>query len=500
MKWELFFFLTTGGACLVALLVILQQQLSVERYLVADRGVSLYTGGISTGAGWIHAPAILVSGLFAYRGPWFFACFFIPNVLALVLQAWVAPRIRQKMREKGERWYTMAHAMGGIFGPRVRTMMFVATFLALALAVGYTFAAIRQWVEQLKDYEPHHIAIGIAIFSFVFVIFRGLPAAIMSDRLKMAIIGLSIVGTIALFFVVIGGGVTPVGPPLAANELGLQWYEVLWFVGLPFTASLLGGPMCNPDLPERLLAIQEKAVRLAYMQGAAYFALATLVFGTFGYLARDLGIVPKPGEVPMVSVLQVALPNWGLDIVTIAILAVLAMALASLLASAGDVISIEVVQRMFRKNASDRETIAWSRVSMLVVIVIGAYITSFKPINVAFLQESMAVVRGEAIFPVIFAAALVLSDRVDARYVFWGMLLGFVGGFLLYLGWFSMNAGLAKAFPTIAAIGGPIGRLPLIATHGKVFASLWAVLVPLGFCVLGVLSASKRDFLARYPS
>ena len=122
---------------------------------------------------------------------------------------------------------------------------------------------------------------------------------------------------------------------------------------------------------------------------------------------------------------------------------------------------------------------------MLAVIIIGAYITSFKQINVALLQESMAVIRGEAIFPVVFAAA-VASGRIDPRHIFWGIVAGFVGGLTLFLGWFAMDAGLSKAFPLVAMIGKPIGELPLVAVHGKAMASLWAVFVPCIGCVLGL--------------
>lgn len=502
MNLELIFFILLIASCIVFMLWAWQQRVSVERYLVADRGVGLATGGLSTGAGWIHAPAVLVSGLFAYHGPWHFAAFFVPNVCALLLQAWIAPRVRRKMREKKQRWYTMPQAIGGIYeSAAIRSVMFFATFLALALAVGYTFVGIRQWLENLKDIPAHEIAMVLAGLSFVFVIFTGLPAAIKSDKVKMAVISLGLVGTLALFAFVGLGGAKSVGSPLLAKEAGLTAWQVLWFVGIPFAASLFGGPMCNPDLPERLLAIEERSVKLAYVHGAAYFALATLIFGLFGYMARDLGFTLKPGQLPIVMVLQSILPEWGMQVVTAGIIVIFTMALASLLASAGDVVSIEVVQRFFRPNAEDRETITWSRVSMLVVIMIGAYITSSKQMNVAFLQESMAVVRGEAIFPVVFAACLGLSGRIDARYVLWGMVLGFIGGFLFFLGWFAMNPGYAKAFPTIAWLGSGIGQLPFIPVHGKSIAALWAIAVPLIFCGLGVRFARSTDWVGiRYNS
>ena len=486
MNWELAFIVALVGSCLVGILWAWQQQQSVEGYLVAHRGINLVTGGLSTGAGWIHAPAVLVSGLFLYRGPWHFAAFFVPNVCALLLQAWLAPRIRAKMRETDQKWYTMAQAIGAIYGsPFVRSMMFIATFFALALAVGYTFAGIRQWVEQLWGFAAHEIAMTLGALSLLFVVFTGLPAAIKSDKMKMSVIGIGMIATLGLFGLVTLGATQAVGSPLSPQESGLTPGQVLWFVGIPFAASLLGGPMCNPDLPERLLAIEEKSVRLAYLQGAMYFALATLTFGLFGYIARELGLALKPGQLPIVLVVQHLLPGWGVYAVTIAIIIILTMALASLLASAGDVVSIEIVQRFFRPHASDRETIAWSRISMLAVIIIGAYITSFKQINVALLQESMAVIRGEAIFPVVFAAA-VMSGRIDPRYVFWGIVAGFVGGLTLFLGWFAMDAGLSKAFPLVSMIGKPIGELPLVAVHGKAMASLWAVFVPCIGCVLGL--------------
>ena len=71
---------------------------SIQGFLVAERNVSWWLGATSIAASWIWAPALFVSVQSAYQQGlagifWFTA----PNVLALLLYSFLAPRIRERM-------------------------------------------------------------------------------------------------------------------------------------------------------------------------------------------------------------------------------------------------------------------------------------------------------------------------------------------------------------------------------------------------------------------
>ena len=71
---------------------------SIEWFLVAERNVNWWLGASSIAASWIWAPALFVSVQMAYEKwlPGIFR-FVVPNILALVLFMFLAPRIREKM-------------------------------------------------------------------------------------------------------------------------------------------------------------------------------------------------------------------------------------------------------------------------------------------------------------------------------------------------------------------------------------------------------------------
>lgn len=185
----------------------------------------------------------------------------------------------------------------------------------------------------------------------------------------------------------------------------------------------------------------------------------------------------------MLTILRDVLPEWGLIGVTLIILVILATALASLLASAGDVFSIEIVKRFFIPDAGDRETVKWSRVAMLIPIVAGTYLTSFEKIDVRLLQESMSVIRGEAIFPLVFA---MFAPYTAKEHVFWGMLIGWAGGILLTLGWIYPGGMIAD-------------MLPFAKVHGKAAGALFALLWPLLACTIGAIVGAERQRVAPRP-
>ncbi|HEY4508111.1 MAG TPA: hypothetical protein VJJ55_00455 [Candidatus Paceibacterota bacterium] len=71
---------------------------SIQGFLVAGRNVNWWLGATSIAASWIWAPALFVSVQFAYQQglPGIF-WFTFPNIIALLIYIWLAPKIREKM-------------------------------------------------------------------------------------------------------------------------------------------------------------------------------------------------------------------------------------------------------------------------------------------------------------------------------------------------------------------------------------------------------------------
>jgi len=444
-----------------------KNRLTLESFLVGDRKIPLKWGVPTVTANWTQAPALLASGIYAFQGHWQFVAFIIPNVAALILSGVLAPRIQDTM----PRGYTLPQLMGKVYGEKVRTLFFILALTALTGAIGYTLTGLRQWFNVQLSISPVEMALVLGTYAIVCVLPRGVWGAVVSDTIKMAVIGLLIVGVVLLHVSFTGATPAQILPAVSSTTLSPEM--IFWTVGMPLAASLIGGPICNPDLAERAYALDRLIVRKAYFWSAGIFGLVVLVFGSLGSLARHAGMVIVSPGVPAFRVLEAvskAVSSPELIIVaSIALVVILGAALASFLASAGDLVGIEVYKRVIRPTSSDTETIWFSRLFMLIPILVATYIASLPNIDVTVILQSMAVVRGEAIIPVILA--VFVGQAVSARAILWGMLVGAVGGTLLTFG-----------APMVESIFGE--KVQLLATHGKPFGALFAVLAPLVAVIL----------------
>src|SRR3989344_8439180 len=89
------------GAAMIAITYIFarwKRYRTMQGFLVAERNVNWWLGATSIAASWIWAPALFVSTQFAYQQglPGIF-WFTFPNIIALLLFMFLAPKIREKL-------------------------------------------------------------------------------------------------------------------------------------------------------------------------------------------------------------------------------------------------------------------------------------------------------------------------------------------------------------------------------------------------------------------
>lgn len=399
-------------------------------------------GTLSVTANWLQAPAILASGALAYASPWHFAYFMVPNVLALMLPGLLAPHIQRAM----PRGYTLPQFIEKVYGPGVRTLLFVSSTFALIGAVGYTFIGLKSWFANEFGVPVLEMVLLLSIFAAVWSMPQGIRGAIVGDQVKVLAIGILIVGVCLLWILphermsFIQQGATQTTP-----------IEAFFLMGVPLAVSLIGGPLCNPDLAERIYALDARTVRRSYVKAACLFGGGALLFGSLGFLARQYGIDASKTP-PAFAVLRAFAPGMT-PIVGGVLIVILTAALASLIASAGDLFSIELIQR-FRPMTSERSMIGWSRFFMLIPLGVGILI-AIQGWSIDYVLRGMAAVRGEAIFPVV--AAVFLPHAFGRTAMFWGMLCGLV-------------CGLTSVFSPITGAWGPTVGACVAALSPIVFA------------------------------
>lgn len=437
-----------------------------DSFLVANWSLPVSIGAVTVAATWVQAPALLFSGQQAYTSVLHFASFWIPNAAALVVAAVLVVKIRERL----PRGYTVPQFMGEVFGDNVRWLSFMLAFATLVLAVGYTLIGMRLWLSPQLGLPAWQIALLLGTAAFAWVMPTGLPGAIGGDRVKLSVVVVGVVGVVVLWTYWSVSGHAVVNAKPTDVPFGSWW--VLWAVGIPLAASLIGGPICNCDLGERFFALDRSVTRRAYLIAACIFAFVVLCFGSLGFLARNIGVDVGNGLVAF-KLLAASASSPVVIAVTVCLAIILATALASFIASAGNLLTVELFNRM-RPGATQRQSLIASRIVMVVPIVFGTIVASQEQIDIGTLLRALAVVRGEMIIPIILAAFY--PARFPGKHILIGMFAGLTGGVALTYG-----AMISKNF-----FGVP---LPFLEYNGAPLGAIFAVMAPLAVCIVGSITS-----------
>lgn len=455
----------TGALATVSMLVwILNRKgwVTKDSFLVANWRVTALVGAITITATWTQAPALLFSGSQMFQSYISFGSFFIPNMLALPLAAVLVVGIRQVL----PCGYNIPQFMGERVGNKTRVLAFLLSFFTLVVAVAYTVVGMKLWLVPRFGISTWMIIGALEFAAILWVIHTGQPGAIIVDKVKVALIGAGVVGVYFLFNAWPHGKTVTGGVPTDV-PLGSWW--TVWTMGVPLAASLLAGPIVNPDLGERFYVVDQRIARLSYETAAMLFAVIVLIFGALGLLAHTIGLPLTSTEIPAFSVLAATVSPEIMLLVTVGLAILLAAAIGSFVASAGNLLTIEVYVRL-KKAATPRGVISVSRWVMFVPLIIGTYIASLDSVDIGVLLKALAVVRGEMIVPVLFA--VFWPHKASDRQVFAGMLVGLFSGVGLTYGAVISNTWFGAS-------------LPFLGYHGAPLGALCAVFIPLAFILLG---------------
>lgn len=453
------------GATSVAAILTGRMKETRDLFLVANRRVGLLLGMLTVTATWTQAPAIFASGMYAYKSPTHFLMFWLPNVLALIVPVYVV----MSMRRVSPDGYTGPQYMGAVYGPIPRTIGFALQMASLIGVVTLTLVGISQWLNPLLNIPHGVLVVTFGLFAFAWVLFSGLPGALVGDRVKVFIIVLLALGVGYLWWRAWGTLPAISSHKLLSDEpVG----GIIWDTGVVLTISLIGAVLCNPDVGERNFALVPDAriQRNVYFGSAALFGLVTLAFGSLGILA----VYAIPGTVkgfPAFAILKEFVGNDIVVVVSVGLSVILTAALASYIASAGDLMAIEGFQRFYRwrlcRDPSDRQVVWAARTLMPTVVLIAVLLTMIPNVSIPKLLESFAVIRGEMIFPMLVAPVLLRFGAPSLEYgksISVGMIVGLIGGILLtYSG--DMFAGSDN----------------ILVTDGKPIGALFALIAPVVF-------------------
>ncbi len=422
-----------GMLLITYLFARLKKSHTKDDFLVADRKVGWFIGGSSIAASWIWAPALFISVQMAYeKGLAGIFWFTVPNILALALFAFLAPRIREKLPEG----YTLPQFIKQkLQSERVHKMYLFPYFFYQLMAVTVQLFAGGSLVSLLTGISLTTVMPLLAIIALVYTIVSGLKASIITDFVQLILI-FAIGGVILPLVWKAVGGVTAITAGLG----GLERIEnildpgVAFSFGIVTSIGLIAGAISDQQYWQRAFAIKKKQLAKSFIFGAILFGIVPVALSTLGFIGAnpELGItLPEGVDASMIGVQAVAtlLPSWAVFLFVIMLLAGLCSTLDSGLSATSSLWVTDVA-----KPGTDKEAIASSRKAMFGVSILGLavaltalYIPDFGLKHLWWVFNTVAAC---VVVPTILS---LYWDRLSEKGVFWGVLTSFVVGIPLFI-------------------------------------------------------------------
>lgn len=399
-----------------------------ESFLVARRKIDWYIGGSSIAASWIWAPALFVSVQMAYqKGLAGIFWFTLPNVIALAIFAFLAPKIRERLPEG----YTLPqYIRHRLESERAHKVYLVPYFFYQLMAVTVQLFAGGSLVSLLTGISLTTIMPILAIIALVYTLISGLEASIVTDFFQLGII--FIIGALILPLTWgAAGGVSAISAGLGglAGIKNIFDPGVAFSFGIVTSIGLIAGAISDQQYWQRSFAIKKNHLVRAFIFGAILFGIVPIALSTLGFLAANpaLGVtLPEGIDVSMIGVQTVAtlLPTWAVFLFVVMLLSGLSSTLDSGLSATSSLWVTDVA-----KTKSDEGSIKSARYAMIGISILGLlvalgalYIPGFGLKHLWWVFNTIAAC---VMVPTVLS---LYWDRLSERGVFWGVLVAFVIG------------------------------------------------------------------------
>lgn len=432
---------------------------SIQGFLVAERNVKWWLGGASIAASWIWAPALFVSVQAAYQQglPGIF-WFTFPNIIALLLYVFFAPKIRAMMPYG----YTLPQWIRyRLQSERVHKIYLFPYFFYQLMAVTVQLFAGGSLVSFLTGIPLINAMAIMAITVLIYAFISGLESSFVTDFIQFILI---VVGLVVVPWAIVSAG----GWSMVSQGLGGVTGQfrnifdpgVAFSFGIVTAIGLISGAISDQQYWQRAFAIKKENLVKSFVFGAIMFGIVPLALSTLGFLAANssLGIVLPAGvDVSMIGVATVSklLPVGAMALFVVMLLSALYSTLDSGVVAASSLYVTDVVKYTDKEKEIlqkidegkqlsveeenigkmlDNRGVNHSRKAMLGITVLGflvALATHYIPgFGLKHLWWIFNTVAACVVVPTILS---LFWKRLDPRGVFWGVLVAFVIGIPLFV-------------------------------------------------------------------
>lgn len=348
---------------------------SVTEFWLASRELGAATIGFAAAASWLTASALLLStGLFLFLGVGSIWIWVFPNIAGLALIAAIAGRIKSIPA------MTQAELLEIRYDPMVRAPVALAIAAMMVLFSVTDFIGFKLVLGTFFGVPPFYAVLIMAACVAFYVSLGGFRAVVWTDIIQyLFLAGLAIFVAVMAVKVSAENGISI---SYEASVLGADWWNPFLLGGvigaLVFQLALLPGWVAEQDPWQKVWAARdEKTAKRGLVLGSV---LLSLVYGACFLTAIGLrALYPMPsGEVEAemlyLQFIQQSVPPAVIALLTIGFAAASMSCTDTFATSGASCISRDLIQRHLRPQATMREMLVMSRILVVAMISISAFI------------------------------------------------------------------------------------------------------------------------------
>jgi Na+/proline symporter len=435
--WIILFLGFTLAMIAIGLWVKSWGKLGIEGFLVSHRSVGLVIGAASVASSWIWAPALFVSAQVAFTNGYVQFCWFlIPNVIALILFAPYA----QKLRNIIPMGFTLIDYMRTRYGNKVHNLYIVEVGVLQTCSFAVQLVAgglLLNWLTGIPYWE---LTIFMAGMVLAYVLIGGMKVSVITDYLHMIILLGSAFIIVPWAIMASPHGFATLDWNGIKNVTGFfstQGIAIALAFGISTSVGLLAGPFGDQSLWQRVFSVKINSVTKTFLAGAFVFLLAPLSIGLLGFLGAGMGIHPTDPQLINIQTIVKLLPVWVSVPFTLLLLAGLSSTLDSNLCSISSIASVDIVKRVTGKMFGDIETVKIARIAMVILAIIGVGIANIPAMTIITLFLFYGTIRATTFLPTFIS---INKKWVSRQGMFWGILFSMVVGAPLFAyGYYIVN-------------------------------------------------------------
>ena len=449
-----YFLVVTFGFAMVALTWFVSRdrrwRSTGAGFLVAGRQVRWPVGAPSIAASWIWAPALFVSVQKSYElGLAGIFWFTLPNIIALVIFAWLAPRIRQTIPGG----YTLPDWIKYRFNDKRLHKLYLVPYIwyqIMAICVQIFVGGLM--LNFLTGISLNAMMFLMLAIGLAYSLISGLRASIITDLLQMVFILLALI--VVIPWVIQAGGAGGISGGLAGieNTRGILDPGVAFSFGIVTSIGLIAGAISDQQYWQRSFAIRKQDLKKAFIVGGLLFGVVPIALSPLGFLAAnpEVGVPAIEGTgLPMIGIATVVelLPSGVAVFFVIMLLAGLTSTLDSGLCAASSLYAIDMARlseaerTVLQKERTgiqltaadatamaelDKYTMRRARIGMWGIAAAGLG-TALIVQHLFSLDRLWWIFNGVASCFVVPTILSVFWDRLSAKGAFWSIVASLIG-------------------------------------------------------------------------